>query len=92
MFVRLQFSHIKLMLLSLSLRFPGPTQPILEERQSEALRIVQTVAGWEDNSINYASNFAVVVIACVALASSLREICLLTRPFLLGTAPSPLSQ
>lgn len=59
MFVRLQYSHIKLMLLSLSLRFPGATQPILAERQSEALQIVHMIASEADVGINYASNYAV---------------------------------
>ncbi|GAA5868604.1 hypothetical protein JCM8547_003201 [Rhodosporidiobolus lusitaniae] len=55
--------HIKISLFSLSLRFPGPPQPVLQECQSAALSIVQLASSWSAVDICSATNFSVTSMA-----------------------------
>jgi hypothetical protein len=64
--VQIAYHHAATILLSLSLRFRGPAQPILDRCRAEALATVHIAAGWRDQSLVFASNTVVTSIAYAA--------------------------
>jgi hypothetical protein len=70
-FIQVHSLNLRIILLSVSLRFDGPTDEVLQECKTEAARTLRVVTDWleVDHSILYASNYVVVDISCVALQS-----------------------
>ncbi|ORY79746.1 hypothetical protein BCR35DRAFT_352652 [Leucosporidium creatinivorum] len=69
-FLWIRYWNVRIMLLSLSLKFGPPTKPVLEEVSGAALATLGKVHEWaaEGESIIYASNSAITNIAFVELS------------------------
>lgn len=62
-FMKVHIEHVRLMLLSISLRFRGPAHDVLQECQESAFIILEHVRDWGDDPLEGASNIVVTNIA-----------------------------
>ena len=61
--LKIKYQHVHLLLLSITLRLPGPVLPILEEAERSALETLRIVRSFQIVSLQHVSNPVVTAIA-----------------------------
>lgn len=62
-FVRIIYYNTQIIAMLFSLRFPGPSRPVLQECRRVAATVASLAVNWPDPSFRYASNFVAINIA-----------------------------